>query len=159
MRTTRTFRHTAVSVSVAALALTTFAACGGDDDDGGGEPLTEAEFKEQADAICAENNDDMNAAGEEAFGDSTEMPEEEALKSFVEDDIVPKVEEQIDELDDIVPPEDLQEDWDALLEQAQTDLEEMKSIDNYTEYFNSGEEPFEETNALATDLGLEDCSQ
>ena len=74
------------------------------------------------------------------------------------DEAIARGETSLD-LELVVPPEDLQEDWDALLEQAQTDLEEMKSIDNYTEYFNSGEEPFEETNALATDLGLEDCSQ
>src|SRR5687768_9250452 len=104
-------RFTAI---IAALLLAvTVAACGGDDDDGGGgEALSEAEFVEQANKICADGEAELD----EQQPDS-ENPSPEEIEEYIDDVLVPNVQEQLDAIGELNPPEDMQADVDAMLEE------------------------------------------
>ena len=56
-------RTTAVLVAALLGLASVGAACGDDDDDGGGETLSEAEFLEQGNAICAAGSEELDELG------------------------------------------------------------------------------------------------
>ncbi len=156
---TRTRRHLArrhlAALAVISLALGGVAACGGDDDDS--EALSLDDFVSQADAICAEMETELDAAGEEAFGSATELPSEEELTAFVDDEVIPRVQSQIDAISALEPPAEIADDVDDLIETAESELEALKDNDDLTTLFSNNEDPFTESNAKSGELGLTDC--
>jgi hypothetical protein len=135
-----------VLVAVAGLAL---AGCGGDED-----RLTSAEFKTQANKICSDGSEELDTAAEERFGDlgDDEQPSESQLESFFEDDFRPNVEQQLDDLSELAPPEDVADDFEAVIEEAKEILADLNVDDLQAE-----EDPFEEINSRLDRLGLQEC--
>jgi len=149
-----------VSVLLAATALVLMgAACGGDDDDGGGggEPLSQEEFLAQGNEICEEGDRKSEAAFEEIFGETEEEPPAEEVEAFLRNEIIPIIEDQIDGLRGLTPPEDLQEDFDAMLDDADTALEEVRDM-SAEEIVSEQDDPFANVNSQAEELGLTACA-
>lgn len=139
---------------IALLTMTTIGACSSDD-----ERLTSEEFLEQGNAICAAGNAEIEEAGSELFASAD--PTAEEVAAFIEDTLAPSVQGQIDDLEALSPPEELQEPVDEMLADAQTALADMReSADNDPEaFFAAEEDPFVDVNAQATTIGLTACAE
>jgi hypothetical protein len=122
--------------------------CGGDD------ALTEEEFVEQANAICAEGNDELEEAASE-LTEGGEQPSEEDLQELI-DTAVANIEGQLDEIEELSPPEDMEADVEDLLETGRSELADLEEAG--TDSLESGENPFTGSNAKAEELGLTDCA-
>ena len=131
------------------------AGCGGGD--GEGDALTPEEFRQQADAICVEFEGRLDELG---------APESlEDLQGFV-DDAVPILEEGTNELEQLQPPEELEEDWNRAMEINREQLDTVRELRTAAEEGDQARiaELLQEANAarqesdqLAADLGLEQC--
>ena len=132
------------------------AACGGGG--GGGNPSA-AEFRRQADAVCAKYEGKINALGTPNSLDE--------LGDFV-DQVVPIVEEGNSELKKIEPPDEFSEDWDRVLaiqdENLQTTRDLQDAIHNgdaakVQELVSKLDAAQAESTQIAGKLGLEKCGQ
>ncbi len=136
------------------LAAALAAGCGGG---GGGERLSRAEFVERADAICREYEDRLDALGR-----PTNAAE---LRSFA-DRALPIARDGREELGDLNPPENLEETYDAWLEQGDEAIEIVERLREAAAEGNKGEiqqiaedaqRTDAESNRLARELGFEQC--
>jgi hypothetical protein len=143
----------AAAVAVATLLA---AGCGGD---GGGGQLSAAEFRQQADAICAEF---------EAKLDAVQQPSSpEDLERFV-NEAVPIIEEGTRKLNELDPPEEFQNEWTRVVEINEENLETIQDVQTA---LNDGDVEEaqrliaeaggneEEADRLARDIGLTKCGQ
>jgi uncharacterized phage infection (PIP) family protein YhgE len=141
-----------IAITATALAL---GGCGGGN--GGGEELTAEEFRQEADAICAEFEGRLDELG---------TPESlDDLQSFVSE-AVPIIEEGNAQLQELNPPDELQEQWDQVMEindeQLQTVRDLREAVEEgdqarMQELLQAGDEANQESDRLAAGLGLEDC--
>ena len=139
---------------LALLVTALMAGCGGDGD---GDALTADEFRQQADAICVDFEGRLDELG---------TPESlDDLQGYV-DDAVPILEEGTNELDELQPPEELEEDWDRAMEINREQLDTVRELQTaveegdqarIAELLQEAETAREESNQLASDLGLEEC--
>lgn len=125
-------------------------ACGDDE-----ETLTTEEFLDQGNAICETGTTEIDAAGEELFS-AGEEPTPEQQTAFVEDTLAPLIQDQIDGIEELNPPEDLEDDVDQMLADVQTVLDGI--TDDPESLFGAEEDPFAEVNAQATEIGLTACA-
>jgi hypothetical protein len=142
-----------------ASAVLAVAGCGGDGGGGSGDRLSAAEFREAADAICAEYDQKIQDLGE---------PESlEDLNAFIER-AIPIIEEGFNKLDELQPPEELEADWDRAMEVNAENLELTKDLQAAAESGNEervqeilaeASQNEEETDRLARELGLERCGE
>ena len=140
-----------IALSAAALVL---GGCGGN---GGGEELTADEFRQQADDICAEFEGRLDDLG---------TPESLAdLRGFVSD-AVPIIEEGNAQLQELDPPDELQEQWDQAMELNNEQLQIVRDLRDAVEegdqarvqeLLQEADDSREEADQLAVDLGLEEC--
>lgn len=121
------------------------AGCGGSDE----EPLSSEEFVKQADKICADGNAEL----EEASAD-IDTANEEDVEGFVQDTLVPNIQGQHDDLEELVPPEDDQETFDDMLAALQEGLDQLGDDPSL---IMSDSDVFGDANADAEDLGLTEC--
>jgi len=151
-------RRLTVLLVASSLALAG-AACGGDDDEGGGggEPLSQDEFVAQGNEICEEGDIQTEAAFEETFGDTEEEPPADEVEDFIRNELIPVIQDQIDGLRDRTPPETLQEDFVAMLDDAEAALDEVRDM-SAEEILSEQDDPFAAVNAQAEELGLTACA-
>ena len=142
-----------VAALVGVLALLA-AGCGG----GGEEPLSEAEFQSQANAICAKYEKQLNALGTPSSTD--EIPD------LVQQALV-ILNKEIDEIAALNPPDELQSDFDKMIaasnktKAAANDLSAAaKSGDQAAvqKALEDGNAASDEADQLATGLGLSGCN-
>ncbi|HLM93076.1 MAG TPA: hypothetical protein VK273_04630 [Gaiellaceae bacterium] len=142
-----------VAALVGVLALLA-AGCGG----GGEEPLSEAEFQSQANAICAKYQKQLNALGTPSSID--EIPD------LVQQALV-ILNKEIDEIAALNPPDELQSDFDKMIaasnktKAAANDLSAAaKSGDQAAvqKALEDGNAASDEADQLATGLGLSGCN-
>jgi hypothetical protein len=145
-------------VPLAAAFLALAAGCGGDGGgNGGGEPLTAAELREQADAICAEYNQRVQ-----------DVPEPEGVDDLPQyiDEVLPIIEEGQDELRELEPPEELEADWDRAMSlnernisfiREPRDAAEENDEERAQQLFQQLDETETESDQIARDLGLKEC--
>lgn len=151
-------RKVCTTLAAAAVALATFfaAGCGGD---GGNGELTAEEFRQQADAICAEFESKLNAIEQPSSPDD--------LKRFV-DDAVPIIEDGTQKLNDLDPPEEFRDEWTRVSEINSQNLDTIKEVQAALEDGDAeaaqrllaeagGNE--EEADRLAREIGLTKCGQ
>lgn len=132
------------------MTVLTFVACGDDE-----ETLTTEEFLDQGNAICEAGTAENDQAFQEAFPSGSTEPTPEQIATVVADSVAPNIQAQIDDLEALNPPEDLQDDVDQMLAEAQTVLDGI--IDDPEGAFTD-ENPFAEVDALATEIGLTACA-
>jgi hypothetical protein len=162
------FRLCALLSLVLAMGLVV-AGCGDDDDDEAttaattetavsGAPLSEDEFIAEADAICEAGDAEIDAAAQDFFpeGGSPGIAEE---KAFATEVLLPSIQEQIDQIRGLTPPEGSEDDVAAFLDTAQETVDELKEDPAPLTGGGSGGDPFAETERLATQLGLQVCAQ
>jgi hypothetical protein len=161
--------HRLLALLVAAIATALIAAgCGDDDEDTTTATTTEAatgetgatgpqsEFAQQADEICREGDQEIDARARETFGDQQQEPSQAEQQRFAEEIVIPNVEQQIEDVLALTPPEGEEELFDEFADQARSDLEKVQSDPSL---ITEGSDPFAETNELARELGLQVCGQ
>jgi phage-related minor tail protein len=141
-----------IAISAAAVVL---GGCGGGN--GGGEEMTADEFRQEADAICAEFEGRLDDLGRPESLDD--------LQNFVSE-AVPIIEEGNAQLQELNPPDELQEQWDRAMKINNEQLETVRDLReavedgdqaHVQELIEAGNEANTEADQLAADLGLEDC--
>jgi hypothetical protein len=146
-------------VALAALAALALAAGCGGGGGGDGDPLTTEEFLQQADAICAEANQQLDALGEPQTIQELATMAPEALSIS---------EQSLDSLSELNPPEDLQAQYDRALELlgqqnalAQELVTAAEAGDQaQIQAIASEAEPLDtEADGIAAELGLTECGQ
>jgi hypothetical protein len=145
-------------LSIPLLALA-FAGCGGNGGGGDGGELSAEEFRQQADAICADYDQRIEDLGQ---------PESLAqLNEFI-DRAIPIIEEGFAKLRELDPPEELQADWDRAMELNEENLEltrelrdasEAEDQERVQEILAQAGENEQETDRLARELGLARCGE
>jgi hypothetical protein len=126
----------------------------------GSDTLTESEFTDEANAICAEGDAQLNNASVEYVQSWNlgpyDEPTLEQLQGLVDDVLVPEIEAQLDELRALDAPGDIQDELDAVLDEMQRVLDEFAQDPSAAV---SGEDPFEaEVDPQLDELGLHQCS-
>ncbi len=124
------------------------AGCGEDD-----QRLTTAEFRDQANVICAQGNQDIGEAAGSVFG--SEAPTPEDLQSAL-DAIVSISNRQLDDIEALAAPSGLEDDVADFVAEGRsaTDAAEAQGL----AFFETDDDPWARTGELATGLGLHACS-
>jgi hypothetical protein len=142
--------------------------CGGDDDDdttaattatttaAAGEPLSKQEFIAEADTICSQGDREINQAANETFGGGQE-PSQEEQEQFVTDTVLPNIQGQIDGIRALTPPEGDEDQVTAIVDAAQSGIDEVEQDPSAFTQQGGGSDPFAEANRLAQDYGLTAC--
>jgi hypothetical protein len=144
----------AAAASLLVLGAVAIAGCGGSDDTSSTTAaISEDDFVTQANAICAEGNKTLEAAGQEAFSGK---PSEAELDQYVTDTMVPNIQGQIDEITALGAPAGDEEQVSGFLDTAQETLDQVEADPSV---LTSGDQDaFAETNELMTDYGLTECA-
>lgn len=144
------------ALAVGAVALLA-AGCGDDEeaaDTTVGTPLSKPDFIAQADAICAEGSETIDAAAAEEFGAG--QPTDEEAVAFAEDVVIPTLEDEANQIDELGPPNGDVDDVEALVEGLRGAIDEVE--DNPEGIVDgSAEAAFADVNELAADYGLKEC--
>jgi hypothetical protein len=142
-----------VLATIAVLAVAT--ACGGGG--GGGDRLSKEEFQQRANAICQRYDEKIKAIG------SPTSPAD--IPAFVEKG-VPLLQQGIAELRALQPPEELQHDYDRMLDETEKAIPAARKLADAAakqdaaavqEAIREGQAAEQASDSLATKLGLADC--
>jgi hypothetical protein len=139
------------------------AACGGGSggasSTGGGTSLSAADFRKQADAICARYEQKLSAIGQPTSASE--------LGDFV-DQAVPLIEQGNNDLKQLEPPPELQADWDKAMAIQDENLQKTRDLQDavhkndqagiQTALADLGSNQAE-SQRLAAKIGLENCGQ
>ena len=130
------------------------AACGGSDD-----RLSREELIEQGDAICSEYDSRV---------DEIEDPENSDDVARCVDEVKPVIEEGTDKLDELTPPEELEDDYDEWIELARAQVaaaDDMKAAAaegddaRVEEIVSDLRDNDAEANRLAQSIGFKECGE
>jgi ABC-type glycerol-3-phosphate transport system substrate-binding protein len=141
---------------LATLSAAVLAACGGGD--ASSERLSEEEFREQANAICTDYNEQIADLGSPA------SPED--IPDYVERGI-PIIEEGIAKLRELNPPEELADDYDRMLDETEKTIPVARQLSEAAadedaeavqEAISLGQEADAESDRIAREMGLESCA-
>lgn len=127
------------------------AGCGGGDNSTTAAP-TKDEFITQADAICKQGDEELQAAGRDLAAGG--KPSDEEVNQFISDTLVPNLENQAEKLRALGAPEGDEAQVNAIVDGLDKAVEEVKADPTG---LASGGVSFGEVNKLAQDYGLADC--
>jgi hypothetical protein len=167
-----TRRITILAIAVLALGLVA-TGCGGDDDEtttsttatttapatgatgatGADVSPERAELIEEADAICAEGDKEIDAVAEETFANGE--PSAADQEAFIEDTVVPNIQDQLDQLSELDPPAEDAEEFQSIIDNAQSALDELAN--DPSALSGQGDDPFADVNEQAQEFGLRAC--
>lgn len=122
------------------------AACGDD-------APSQEEYVAQADEICREADEALDAEVTEAFG--TDQPNEQQIIEFTGSAVVPNLEGQLDDLRALTPPEGDEETVEAIYSKLETAV--GKIADDPSSAVGEAPPEFEEASSLAREYGMEKC--
>ncbi len=138
------------------------AGCGDDDDessDTGTDTVaaapTKQEFLQQGNAICKQGGKEIDAAGDQVFGSGKPTPQE--LEAFTTGTLVPGVQDQIDQIRALTPPEGDEDQIESILTKAEEALAEVEA--NPQSAFTEGNDPFAQVNQELNAYGLTTCGE
>jgi len=142
-------------IAVLCVGACVLAGCGDDD-----EALSEQEFLEQGNAICAAGNERLDAAFEDLDLGEGQEPTAEQMATLVLEGLVPDVQSQIDDISALEPPDEMADAVETFLDDAQATLDELEqqATDDPSAVFSEDEDPFAEVNAQANAIGLTECA-
>lgn len=147
-------RNAAILLVAAVAAGLIAAGCGGDDDDTTTAALTKQEFVNQADAICKQSNKEIDKAGQQLYGQG-KQPSEKKQEKFMTDTVLPDIQQQIDDVSALAPPEGDQEQVTAFIDSARAAAD--KAEQDPSLMTDRGTNPFAKTNQLTKAYGLKEC--
>jgi hypothetical protein len=150
-----------VLAAIGAVAAFVATGCGGDDDDDGttaattgeGEALSKEAFVTAADGVCRQGDQQIEQEAEQQFGGGGE-PSAKEQEQFFADTVLPNIQNQIDGIRALTPPEGDEEQVTAILDAAQDAIDESEQDPSVV---TGGDDPFAEANQLAAEYGLTDC--
>jgi hypothetical protein len=123
-----------------------------------GTALTEEEFVDQGNAICA----DVNSQIEALQAPSNDL---QSVAAYADEGLA-IVEPALDQFRALVPPEDIQDDWDAYLDSAEEQIDLTKQLQVAAEAGDTQEAQsiLQDLNELdnngqARELGLTECAK
>jgi hypothetical protein len=138
-------------IALGVTAATLVAGCGGDD------RLTREEFVSEADAICEEFDQRLDDVPEPESADDVERFADEAR---------PVIEDGLAELRALQPPEELEEQWNELMDKNDEALEVLDDLSQAAasadearlqEISEEASRQDAETDRMARAMGLENC--
>ena len=147
-------RHRALGTIVLACGLVTFAfggvALAGE--------LSKSEYLDEINSICADANEEIATIFEEAFADlpEDELPDPEEFAEVIQEEIVPVFEDALDEAEDVNGPRSTERKVKRLIDDYR---DVVSDIEDDPEILLGDEDPFEEADEGAADLGLDECAQ
>ena len=131
-----------------------FVACGGGDEPSESaepEPLSKTEFVAQAEEICSEGNKELESAAEEFSA----QPSQEEITQFAEDELVPNLQQQHDDIAALGAPEGDEDQVQAILDSLQQGID---AVEEDPASLLSSDDPFSEASDLAEAYGLPKCA-
>ena len=121
--------------------------------------LTPDQWATQADEICKQGDQAQDVAIKGFFEDEgisqNQQPTDAQLEQLTTDVVIPNIESQIDGVATLPRPEESADQIQEFVDQANSDLDTLKSDPGL---LNTQGNPFEETQKLASDLGLKECA-
>jgi hypothetical protein len=165
--------HRLVMLLLAAGATTALVAagCGGDDDDdgttaattattgatgaAGGGALSKEAFITAADGVCAQGDKQINKEAGKVFQGNQE-PSKQEQDRFVTDTVLPNIQNQVDGIRALTPPDGDEDQVTAIVDAAQRAIDEAEKDPGILTQ-GGGPDPFAEANKLAEDYGLQKC--
>lgn len=141
MTTRQAFTATLALVAAAALL-----GCGDDDIE-----LTASEFRTEANAICAVGGEEIHSA---FFSLGEDATPEDMQAAF--DTVISVSYRQLDDIEGLDVPSELADSVDELLRQGRSDTGDAAAMG--LGFFESQDDPWETTSALARGLGLDACA-
>jgi hypothetical protein len=123
--------------------------CGGGDDN-----LTKAQFIQQADAICKKGNKQIDAEAEKIFT-TKEQPSKAQLEQFSSETLIPNIQGQVDDVRALDEPSEDEDQVNAFLDSAQSELDKGKQNPLYM----TTDQSFSKTNKMGQQYGFKVCSQ
>lgn len=146
-----TMRNGRTSVWLAGLAGLGLVACG----EGGGDPLTREAFVERGNAICAETSARIDEAAQNAFSERRVIPPAEEIIAFAGETVAPQVNNELDRLSELEPPEIDRERVEQIIEAGREGVDTVRQ--DATIIQSSADDGFVRYRDLASDYGLEGC--
>jgi hypothetical protein len=116
--------------------------------------LTDEEFVDQGNEICAAGNEEIDQAANETF--AGQQPTDAQVEQFA-GILIPSIQAQIDGIRALTPPEDIAADVETFLSDAEDALAEVEA-DPLLLVASDDEGPFADVNAQALELGLTECA-
>lgn len=135
--------------SMAIVAAVSLAGCGG-----GGDALSKAQFVEQGNKICERTQQRIIQGAERKFTVEGEIPSAQQITDFANETVDPALEEQLNGLRELTPPQDDRERVEDILNAGQAGLEEVRR--DPTSLIGE-RDPLENYNELASGYGLDKC--
>ncbi len=148
-------KYIALLLTIAFSGAAVFAGCGGDDSSDSDttqvEAPTKAEYIAQADEICQTHSDKID----ELTAEFDENTGKEEVMTFTEETYIPTLQEEVDQLKELTPPEGEEEAVESML----TALDEGVGVlaDDPEAVLNGGENPLADASAQAQEFGLKVC--
>ncbi len=139
---------TATFLVAAALALS---ACGGGDN----PRLNKAEYVEQGSAICGRFSARIESAAQGAFNEPGKIPTAEEISTFAAETVAPTIEEEVEQLSELRPPEDDQERIDDMLQAGKDGVDTVRR--DPTIILSSNDDGFGRYQELSEAYGLQNC--
>ena len=145
------------SILVCVLAAGLLAAgCGSSDKSGEKSSITKAEFVKKGNAVCAQGNKEIDAAGKKLFGkDPNKRPSKAKLEEFATTVLIPSVEDQVSKIRALGAPKGDEAKVKAILDAADQGIQKGKQ--DPLSLTNEGSDPFAKANKLAKAYGLTVC--
>lgn len=145
----------AVGAATLAIVLSLgLAACGSDDDSGDApseDALTKTELVAEADAICTETNSELiTKANDLLKPDSTQ----EDAEAFVNDEVVPLYETQIEKLRALEPDDESSDSYTEMIDTLESELQVIADDPSVMATQGSA---FPEATSMAKEFGLKVC--
>ena len=131
------------------------AACGGSSS----STLSKDDFVKQGNSICQKGNDTINSSASSLFTSSSQ-PDPATMKKFFDETLEPSVKKQIDDIDNLKPPKELQAQVDKLVADARAALAKLKTaVATDPSAAFSSDDPFADVNKEASAIGLVVCAE
>lgn len=144
-------RYKSMKVTFLVIAALALGACG----DGDEPRLTKARFIEQGSAICGESSARIEAAAEGAFDEPGKIPTAEEIIEFATNTVAPTIENEIERLSELRPPEDDAERIEEILEAGREGVDRVRQ--DPTVILSSNDDGFGRYQELSQAYGLENC--
>jgi hypothetical protein len=121
------------------------------------DPLSSNQFKKQANAICAEGNKQIDAAGEQAFAGLSkgQEPSPEQFAAFAAV-LIPNVAQQVEGVAGLEAPKSLKAKVNKLIKTARAAVAKVTADPSLLS--DEKHDPFAAANKQAKKLGLEECA-
>lgn len=140
-----------VMVAAGVVAALGLSACGGSDE----RPLSKAEFVERGSAICAEGKQRIEEAASTAFSEQGAIPPAEEISDFAAETVAPTIQNEVERLSELRPPEEDEERVENLLEAGRDGVDRVRQ--DPTILLSTVDDGFGRYRELASAYGLDNC--